>query len=79
QGVEAFYSTFSPRMQREMLGFADQFDLFVTAGSDYHGANKLVVLGDTGLADASEVPERLEQFCAAVRSTAGFTEGRSDE
>ena len=79
QGVEAFYSTFSPRMQREMLGFADQFDLFVTAGSDYHGANKLVVLGDTGLADVSEVPERLEQFCAAVRSTAGFTEGRSDE
>ncbi|MBR0410822.1 MAG: PHP domain-containing protein [Eubacterium sp.] len=48
-GVEAFYSGFSPKLTREMLEFADRFDLLVTAGSDYHGSNKLVRLGDTGM------------------------------
>ncbi len=67
KGVEAYYSTFPPRLRQEMLSFADQFDLYVTAGSDYHGTNKLVVLGDTGLADEKEVPERLARFYEAAK------------
>ena len=50
QGVEAFYSGFTPRIRKEMLNFAEQYDLYITAGSDYHGRNKLIELGDTGLA-----------------------------
>ena len=34
----------------------------MTAGSDYHGSNKLVTLGDTGLRDAGEMPEGLIRF-----------------
>ena len=62
RGVEAFYSGFNARLTREVLDFADKYDLLVTAGSDYHGRNKLVVLGETGLEPGAEYPERLCRF-----------------
>ena len=62
QGVEAFYSGFTPRIRREVLGFAERFGLYVTAGSDYHGKNKLIDLADTGLDTAAEWPEGLKRF-----------------
>lgn len=68
QGAEAYYSGFTPRIIREMLGFAERYGLYVTAGSDYHGTNKLVKLGDTGLANAAEGPEGLMRFWEAVRT-----------
>ena len=67
QGVEAFYSGFTPKLQSEMLAFAEKFDLYVTAGSDYHGSNKLVNLGDTNLPAAAEYPVGLLRFLEAVR------------
>ena len=63
-GVECFYSGFTPRMTRDMLAFAVRFGLYVTAGSDYHGTNKMVALGDTGLDLADETPEGLTRFLA---------------
>ncbi len=65
-GTETFYSGFSPRMIRTMLEYADRYDLFVTAGSDYHGKRKLVELGDTGLDDLSDAPQRLINFLSEV-------------
>ncbi len=67
QGVEAYYSGFSAKLSREMLSFAERFGLYVTAGSDYHGSNKLIALGDTGLEDASRGPEGLLRFLNDVR------------
>ena len=67
QGVEAYYSGFTARLNREMLAFAARYGLYVTAGSDYHGKNKLVRLGDTGLADAAEGPEGLRRFWDEMR------------
>ncbi len=64
RGIEAFYSGFSVMLINTALGLADRFDLFVTAGSDYHGANKIVKLGDTGLDAVPEAPERLRRFLA---------------
>ncbi|MBO4406317.1 MAG: hypothetical protein J5849_01345 [Clostridia bacterium] len=66
-GVEAFYSGFTPRLNREMLSFAERGGLYVTAGSDYHGANKMVSLGDTGLGEPDEWPEGLRRFLNDVR------------
>ncbi|MBQ5952226.1 MAG: PHP domain-containing protein [Lachnospiraceae bacterium] len=66
QGVEAYYSGFPKRIREEMLGFAKRFGLYVTAGSDYHGRNKLVVLGDNGLDDAADGPDGLQRFLEAV-------------
>ena len=62
RGIEAYYSGFSEKMCGEALSLAERFDLSVTAGSDYHGTNKMVALGDTGLDAVTEMPERLMMF-----------------
>ena len=65
RGVEAFYSGFTSKMTENMLNLAEKYDFYVTAGSDYPGPNKLVQLGDTGLADYGCIPPRLEKFLKA--------------
>ena len=67
KGVEAFYSGFTPPLQKEILAFAEKYRLYVTAGSDYHGSNKLVLLGDTNLLAKSEYPEGLKRFLKDVK------------
>ena len=62
QGIEAYYSTFTPKLRGEALAIAERYDLYVTAGSDYHGRNKLVALGDTRLHQAKEPPAGLLRF-----------------
>ena len=66
RGVEAFYSGFTPKLQAEMLSFAGRYDLFVTVGSDYHGKNKPVQLGETNLSDPADRPAGLYRFLDAV-------------
>ncbi len=61
-GLECYYSGFTPKEQNLMLQMADAFDLFVSAGSDYHGTNKLISLGDTNLEDTAEANPHLQQF-----------------
>ena len=68
QGVEAYYSGFTGKLTRELLGLAEAFGLYVTAGSDYHGKNKMIEIGDTGLEDLSEAPEGLLRFVRDVTS-----------
>lgn len=48
KGLECFYSGFSEKMTDTSLRLANKYGLLVTAGSDYHGKNKLVRIGDTG-------------------------------
>ena len=67
-GIEAFYSGFSAKLRRDALALAEKHDLFVTAGSDYHGTNKLVRLGDTGLDPEEELPRRLKDFLKRVNA-----------
>lgn len=66
QGVEGFYSGFTPKLQEEILAFAERYELYVTAGSDYHGKNKLVRLGDTNLPPFCDYPEGLRRFIDRV-------------
>ena len=66
QGLEAYYSGFSPKLIEEQLGLAAEFGLYVTAGSDYHGNNKLVTLGSTQLPGPEEWPEGLHRFLEKV-------------
>ncbi len=62
-GLEGFYSGFSIKIRGEVLSLAQRLGLYVTAGSDYHGKNKLVALGDTGLpADRADWPAGLCRF-----------------
>jgi Predicted metal-dependent phosphoesterases (PHP family) len=39
-GIEAIYSTNTPREEKNMLQIAQEFDLLVSGGSDFHGSNK---------------------------------------
>ena len=66
KGVEAFYSGFTPKIEGEVLDLADKYNLYVTAGSDYHGKNKIVGLGWTNLDDMSEVPAGMTRFLEDV-------------
>ena len=67
RGVEAYYSGFTPKLQEEMLSFAMRYDLYVTAGSDYHGKNKLVRLGDNNLVSVEHAQEGLHRFLNDVQ------------
>ncbi|MBQ9828199.1 MAG: PHP domain-containing protein [Lachnospiraceae bacterium] len=62
KGLECFYSGFSPKQERIMLSLAERFDMVITAGSDYHGRNKLVVLGDTGFSEPEDIMPYLDGF-----------------
>lgn len=62
QGIEAFYSGFTPKLQAEALSFAEKYKLYVTAGSDYHGRNKLVTLGDTNFIQGQQMPDGMSRF-----------------
>lgn len=68
KGVEAFYSGFTAPLQKEILAFAEKYNLYVTAGSDYHGDNKLVLLGDTNIETCSEYPKGLNRFLDDVKT-----------
>ena len=65
-GLEAFYSSFKPLHQNENLALAEKYDLFVTAGSDYHGKNKKVLIGTTNLEDLADAPDGMERFLETV-------------
>ena len=66
QGVEAFYSSFTKKMEREMLFFAEKYNLYVTAGSDYHGQNKIIPLGETNLDRVESIPEGMKRFLSMM-------------
>lgn len=66
QGLEGYYSGFTPKIRREILDFAEKYGLYVTAGSDYHGTNKLIELGDTGLDRTENGPEGMKKFLDRV-------------
>ena len=66
EGTEAYYSGFTEKLTSQMLALADAFGLYVTAGSDYHGTNKMVKLGETGLEETTERPENLRRFIGRI-------------
>lgn len=68
RGLECFYSGFTAKLRREMLALAERHGLYVTCGSDYHGGNKLVELGDTGLVPGLEYPAGLRRFLDVIES-----------
>ena len=67
QGIEAYYSGFDRELHEENIALAEKYDLYITAGSDYHGKNKTVPLGHTNLADARRAEEGLKRFLNDVR------------
>ena len=40
-GIEVYYPHHTRKMVEEYKGLAKKYDLFITAGSDFHGKNKM--------------------------------------
>ncbi len=40
KGIEAIYSTYEPSEERQIRNLAAKYDLLISGGSDFHGANK---------------------------------------
>ena len=66
RGLEAYYSGFTPKLQNENLSLAEKYDLYVTAGSDYHGTSKMIRLGDNHLDDVKDAVPGLQRFIEDV-------------
>lgn len=66
QGLEGYYSGFSRPLRELVLTLAERYGLYLTAGSDYHGTNKLVSLGDTGIGDSAAPADGILRFWEAV-------------
>jgi len=50
-GLECYYSAYTDEQKEIMLDLSERYNLHVTAGSDYHGKNKTVKLGETNSPD----------------------------
>lgn len=66
QGLEACYSGFTRPLRDQVLALTEELGLYATAGSDYHGSNKMVILGDTGLDPTLPLPAPVERFLREV-------------
>ncbi|MGX8704786.1 MAG: PHP domain-containing protein [bacterium] len=66
KGMEVYYSGFTPKLISEMQSLAEKYSLYVTAGSDYHGRNKLVELGDTHMDMGQVMPDGMRRFLEDV-------------
>ena len=71
QGLEAFYSGFPESSRSQVLALSERYGLYITAGSDYHGTNKQVALGNTGLCSSQSLPDGLKRFLHRVNSITG--------
>lgn len=64
-GMEAIYSTFQPGDERNMKRIANELDLLISGGSDFHGSNKPHIRLGTGMGRLFvpyEVLETLKQY-----------------
>ena len=65
-GLECYYSRNTKEQTDMLLALANERGMYATAGSDYHGKNKTVALGSTGLAEEAEPHPCFEKFIGEV-------------
>ena len=66
KGIEVFYYDMPDGMRIESLYYAERYDLYITAGSDYHGRNKTNEMGRTHLERMETWPKGLSRFLREV-------------
>ncbi|MCM1268826.1 MAG: hypothetical protein NC302_13065, partial [Bacteroidales bacterium] len=70
-GIETFYSTYSNQDTRDMQRLAKKYDLLLSGGSDFHGANKPGLDLGCGYGKLF-VPEEVLTAMKAVRQSGGY-------
>ena len=66
QAIEVFHSDHSPENVSYYLSLAKRFNLGVTGGSDFHGANKPLISLGTGCRNNLNVPDALAEELASL-------------
>ena len=66
-GIEAYYTTFTPDQTRAVLEVAKEFDMLISGGSDFHGANQPGVSLGSGKGELAVPAELLD----AIKLRAG--------
>ncbi len=62
--MEAIYSMNAPGDERNLMKFAEEFDLLISGGSDFHGSNKPQIqlgAGKGNLRIPYEILERIKE------------------
>ncbi len=63
EGLEVFYPEHTEAQMLEFANLADEYDLLITGGSDYHGANSGESRGKLGLARVDKkIINRIKQY-----------------
>lgn len=52
-GIEGYYTDYTPEMQEKFIGLAKEFDLMISGGTDYHGIHKPHITIGKGLGNMS--------------------------
>ena len=73
-GIEAFYRTYTNQDMRDMMRLANRYDLLLSGGSDFHGANKAGLDLGCGYGNLFVPEEVLFKIKAAVLDGAGTEE-----
>jgi len=66
-GLECYYSKFSPVERAQVLALAQEFDLLVTGGTDFHGAGSPKVRMGVGFGSLAVADELYESLRAALQ------------
>ncbi len=66
QGLECWYSRYTEEQQQTTFALCRKYHLLATAGSDYHGTNKPVRIGETHLTDALKEAELMRFLQTAL-------------
>ena len=59
KGMECFYSGYTEEQKAYLISLAEEYNLFVTGGSDFHGANKPHIKLGSGIDDELNIPYEL--------------------
>ena len=66
-GMEAIYSTYVPSEERQIRRLAEKYDLLISGGSDFHGANKPKIEMGIGLGKLYVPDEVLERLRSVLK------------
>ena len=66
-GIEALYSTYTAADERKIRALAAKYELFISGGSDFHGANKPGLDLGTGYGKLYIPPELLQNIRKALK------------
>ena len=70
-GIEAYYSTYSPEERAWLVDLADAHSMVATGGSDFHGTYKPGIMVGTGTGDLHVPDSVLEQLVKRCQSYGG--------